>query len=595
MGCKHWTTDDQREWLTEFIPEFLACKKRRTEFFPTVLKSFNEKWPIEDTATANVEGAAGGSDDNADSIAKAREKRDDQVMTWFSNHTRPITSGSGNRGVLKMTSTRLMQSWQAYSHLMYEAKWKPIIEAVWKEKVAAWKEQHDTPIPDKYFNFMNNFLREKYEQETPEVLEQVEELHNEQLQNAIDKVPRTVQTIGTSLHTQTGWNVTIMLGGPSPKRGGQIVSYVMHFGKNQEGEDYQAYLGDDYEDAFLSSFDDFLNDVFPLDVCLSRSLGAVAKDGEATGGDHSEAPQKDPNEESTVPDKRSEGKGHKEGTTNAGGVTKSQEKIPELNMSDYEREKAANIERNKALFKMLFPTEESLKIGDKPTKPKSQQAPKTKRSEPTRTLARHKNSRSTSAPTVATSSRTPSNTSTGSSDLTKERNAADRANAGTGKEATSGKSTQALAPGQMGGTPTPEASKDAATVAAAEDSLGSTVGPKAISTEALNNLEGIAKRTTHLEDLVSRTSSESSHSTNKASAISTSINVGVHNTSESAGNPQRPQTEDGASSGGSVASNVGASGDGDADRAGEHMGEGVGTSGGGVFWCECGGDFAADG
>lgn len=43
---------------------------------------------------------------------------------------------------------------------------------------------------------------------------------------AIDMLPRTLATIGESLMTQTGWNITILAGGPMPDTDGMILTYL---------------------------------------------------------------------------------------------------------------------------------------------------------------------------------------------------------------------------------------------------------------------------------------------------------------------------------------------------------------------------------
>lgn len=43
----------------------------------------------------------------------------------------------------------------------------------------------------------------------------------------IDKLPRTLATIGESIMEQTGWHVTIMAGGPCPDNDGMIMTYLL--------------------------------------------------------------------------------------------------------------------------------------------------------------------------------------------------------------------------------------------------------------------------------------------------------------------------------------------------------------------------------
>ena len=44
--------------------------------------------------------------------------------------------------------------------------------------------------------------------------------------SAIDMLPRTLATIGKSLMKQTGWNISILAGGPMPDTDGTILTYL---------------------------------------------------------------------------------------------------------------------------------------------------------------------------------------------------------------------------------------------------------------------------------------------------------------------------------------------------------------------------------
>ena len=42
----------------------------------------------------------------------------------------------------------------------------------------------------------------------------------------INRIPLTLATVGKSIIEQTGWNVTILVGGPAPDADGQIMTYL---------------------------------------------------------------------------------------------------------------------------------------------------------------------------------------------------------------------------------------------------------------------------------------------------------------------------------------------------------------------------------
>jgi hypothetical protein len=41
-------------------------------------------------------------------------------------------------------------------------------------------------------------------------------------ESAIDKLPRTIQAAAENIAKQAGWNVWVLVGGPTPKMGGKI-------------------------------------------------------------------------------------------------------------------------------------------------------------------------------------------------------------------------------------------------------------------------------------------------------------------------------------------------------------------------------------
>jgi len=87
-----------------------------------------------------------------------------------------VTSGGGNRAVLNLKpKPKLLQGWQAYHAMTYES-WKPEIDKTWAEYKIQWEAEHPDEKPEKTrFQIMNDFMKEKYAQATPEVLKQVED------------------------------------------------------------------------------------------------------------------------------------------------------------------------------------------------------------------------------------------------------------------------------------------------------------------------------------------------------------------------------------------------------------------------------------
>ena len=87
--------------------------------------------------------------------------------------------------MIKLGKTkRVKQPWQAYHKMTYESKWKPEIDKQWEEYTKMWKQEHPgEPVAKTRFAFMNDFMREKYDMETPEMKQKVEEYRHEAKNN----------------------------------------------------------------------------------------------------------------------------------------------------------------------------------------------------------------------------------------------------------------------------------------------------------------------------------------------------------------------------------------------------------------------------
>jgi len=102
------------------------------------------------------------------------------VITWFHNHTRTLTSTRGihSQSVLKLLKPKPknLQGWQAYHALTYESQWKADVDKIWVEYKTQWESEHPDEKPEKTrFEIMNDFMKEKFTQATPEILKQVED------------------------------------------------------------------------------------------------------------------------------------------------------------------------------------------------------------------------------------------------------------------------------------------------------------------------------------------------------------------------------------------------------------------------------------
>lgn len=198
MTRRKWTTNEQEEWLQEQTKDFLAAdaaNNTRQAFYADILSKWLEKWPLPDLSPSEIQNA--GREDEA---KKEKLKWQDNVSipsyeiacahllvctqrlkAWFRNRKRPTVSGKvavikSQPGVLKYHKRRPLQPWQVYHSLTYESTWKKVIDEEWGEYTRTWLKEHPgEPLIKTRFEFMNTFIKEKYEGETQEMKEKVDD------------------------------------------------------------------------------------------------------------------------------------------------------------------------------------------------------------------------------------------------------------------------------------------------------------------------------------------------------------------------------------------------------------------------------------
>lgn len=177
------------------MPDFVQAqhdKKTMTNFFPTTYAAWAKEFPIDPPTDEEVEKAQGATRKDKESRAlsvktKQMEKVRNssslllshrltryvqRVFSWFHNHTRATTAGTGKRSILKIGKPKLLQPWQAYQTLHNDAKTKDEINDRYK---AYLKNLTEGEKAQGRFAFTNAYMKECYNNATDEVKKRVEE------------------------------------------------------------------------------------------------------------------------------------------------------------------------------------------------------------------------------------------------------------------------------------------------------------------------------------------------------------------------------------------------------------------------------------
>lgn len=125
-----------------------------------------------------------------------------RLKTWYRNNKRLTAAqklddsreATPTFGLLKMKKKRVQQAWQAYHSMTYETKWKSTINEQWAERTKEWKKNNpDTKMKETRFTFMNNFIKEKFKNETEEVKKEVEEYRRKKAEEVPDNINKIYQ------------------------------------------------------------------------------------------------------------------------------------------------------------------------------------------------------------------------------------------------------------------------------------------------------------------------------------------------------------------------------------------------------------------
>ncbi|KAH6880248.1 hypothetical protein BKA70DRAFT_1239037 [Coprinopsis sp. MPI-PUGE-AT-0042] len=408
--------------LANIIPDFLKAQENKTPlkdlFYPDVKNKFIATFP-ESIVPTEADIQKYGKEKAEQVLDKLLLER---IMQWFPNNMRPgskvcfvqakSTLASAPQKpkaedrrscqnysqscIRIMPARRTLQPFQAYQVLFYKGEVKEAQEAARKAYVAQCEKDGTTPMG--LFAFRNRWLRDRLESESDEVKAQVEErrkIHvsksqetdderNQRYAKNIPKMPKTLQGIGQSVAEETGWFVSITVGGPHPSYGGKLVtlSYCsQHFGRTPDGKGFAEFIGKEEYDRHLHLFDDFLLASFDDTNRTARAVehkeGPVEYDNvDAYSEGEEDEEEKDDKDDADADadnnnDQDSEGEGDQLTTQSASNAktgseddkqTPKAKKSATSQLSEYELERERNIARNKAKLQELGLLSASSKI-----------------------------------------------------------------------------------------------------------------------------------------------------------------------------------------------------------------------------------------
>ncbi|KAH6907218.1 hypothetical protein BKA70DRAFT_1428181 [Coprinopsis sp. MPI-PUGE-AT-0042] len=399
MGHHRWTDDHEGalDFLSDMLPEYLRAQEQKKPlkdgFYRVAAAKFKAKFPQIPTSE---EVQKYGQEQAQEVVDKRLFGR---ICQWFPNNTWPgsrvcrlpkfdspapqteksesSTTTRHSRQKFSQSCIRIMpakrklQPLQAYSRLFYKDEVRDAYLAARDAYVEECKKANVAPTQE--IAFRNQWLKERLEAESEEVKRQVEEYRetesketvededgatkNARFARNIPKLPKTLQGICQSIHDETGFAVSITVGGPHPMYGGKVVTLSRHFGKTHSGQTYEEFVGESEYDHQLALFDDFLHEKFDESDCQEQTL--ETKEGpvhyhevEEASDDEGEDNESDETGEDGGKMVRGIGVAEK-ATKNSDVAAPTPKRSATGQLSEYELARQKNIAENEALLASL--------------------------------------------------------------------------------------------------------------------------------------------------------------------------------------------------------------------------------------------------
>ncbi|KAG2130726.1 hypothetical protein DEU56DRAFT_914724 [Suillus clintonianus] len=297
MVGSQWTSSEQKDYLETQFSEFLKQQLQGTllNFWSTVSMEFLNRWPEIDVLYPDKTLSQLSEAENV-VLGKAVEARKKQIKNWFNYRsrkggrsqlnamTKSITKMLGN----KAKGTRALTEVEIFSKLNYDtavrSQIKEKIEAgllvTKNEKLLAVKESTKAAYeaaPSEIRSLCKAKAAEEREAKASVVLSEAAATGtptNAQYAKALEECIGPISQFFDALRQLTGWEWSVIGGGPDPRLGGMLNVSSYHTGVNQSGLTWKQATSN-FTDKHLNPYLSYLGTVFTEDDRKKRALDYV--------------------------------------------------------------------------------------------------------------------------------------------------------------------------------------------------------------------------------------------------------------------------------------------------------------------------------
>ncbi|KII82913.1 hypothetical protein PLICRDRAFT_180913 [Plicaturopsis crispa FD-325 SS-3] len=285
---KRWTTTEQHEFLLTYVDAYLDAQEKSDFhcFWPSLEEGWFKRWSEKEKLFP---------DHSQRKLTDAEEKlstdavnaQRNRLKTWFRNNTSERRSQRAKKNpLLNLVKASTKKKRRAQLIEIY-AKER------YAEEVQSTVAEQMSAIPpgerkNSSLRVMKTALNKAWATASDEVKARIKALRDlanaevdqgpentpESMQRAIDAMPAALIETMRCIHQQTGLAITVMVGGPWPKRNGRIGTQSFHIGTETELGNNFAQAQRNYDADFLGPWGSHLKKVYPKHVRDSRKLRA---------------------------------------------------------------------------------------------------------------------------------------------------------------------------------------------------------------------------------------------------------------------------------------------------------------------------------
>ncbi|KAF9553597.1 hypothetical protein CPC08DRAFT_786976 [Agrocybe pediades] len=288
-----WGNAYQLAFLNSKVDGFQSAQRDQTTstFLKKTYEEFYQRWPNRETElleASTMPQETKKKKTNKNTISRQPEVptelvawkkfRKNQIRNWFGNHGSGTQSKGGPTIVIGETKpTRIPSQVQLYSKKYYATKVQPAVEEATTTQTVAKNEMLPLITRVTYQAWLNESpeVQEEIATEIRQMKDAAKKLKNapkdhlqkpspEEYSAELVKLPAMIRAFCKEVAKRTGYQVSVLAGGPDPNKPGTMRTYAIHEGEDLFGEQFSAsnHL---YSKGVVEPFVKFLTESYTLD------------------------------------------------------------------------------------------------------------------------------------------------------------------------------------------------------------------------------------------------------------------------------------------------------------------------------------------